>query len=669
MNALAQHDTTTQEDNMNNYIGTATYSPEDDKLRLYPLARLCAEDYQRVKAAGFGWAPKQECFYAVWGPGREDVLTELCGEIEDEDKSLVDRAEQRAERFDEYSTKRAREASREAEAVKHLADGIPLGQPILVGHHSERRARKDAERIDNGMRKAVKLWETSEYWKDRAAGALAHAKYKEIPAVRHRRIKGLESELRKLEKSHAESETARAKWAEVQTAEEGRYLAGRSYAMNFGALKQEPPRSGYWDAYDVLAPDGERWRDCPSLTIEEVKAKAERAYTASNPHRLRWIAHIENRIAYERAMLDEGGGLVADQYEIEVGGTVVTKWGAGRVLRVNKSNGRINSVSVTGVGWPMGIETIKSYTPPNDEERRKTAEALKLPPMLNYRSEGCIEMTEAEWKRTHNDYKGSRVIEAEDGTRHRRRFALRAGIRGPVFLTDAKVKTPESIKGKERVAIPAVEEEPPKQYASDRAASKGAPIDETPEDIRAMAQTLKGGGVQVVSAPQLFPTPEDLAREVVEVAEIANDHRVFEPSAGTGNLVAAIAAACDAAVYCVEVSPRVQEALERRIIAGGFRASSECRDFLEMDPETVTPFDRVVMNPPFENGSDIRHILHARRFLKPGGKVVAICANGPRQNAQLRPIASYWRDLPPGSFKSSGTDVNTAMLVLDAEWE
>lgn len=60
---------------------------------------------------------------------------------------------------------------------------------------SERRARKDAERIENGMRKAVRMWETADYWKSRAAGAIRHAKYKERPDVRARRIKTIEFEL------------------------------------------------------------------------------------------------------------------------------------------------------------------------------------------------------------------------------------------------------------------------------------------------------------------------------------------------------------------------------------------------------------------------------------------------------------------------------------------
>ncbi len=44
------------------------------------------------------------------------------------------------------------------------------------------------------------------------------------------------------------------------------------------------------------------------------------------------------------------------------------------------------------------------------------------------------------------------------------------------------------------------------------------------------------------------------------------------------------------------------------------------------------------MNPPFANGQDIKHITHALRYLSPGGRLVAICANGPRQNDKLRPI-------------------------------
>ena len=138
---------------------TATYSPDDNKLRLTASARLDAATYERVKAAGFAWAPKQEQFIApMWTPGRADLCIELAGSIDDDDGSLMQRAEDRAERFEGYEDNRRSDANNAHEAVCRIADGIPLGQPILVGHHSERRARKDAERIENGMRAAVRLF-------------------------------------------------------------------------------------------------------------------------------------------------------------------------------------------------------------------------------------------------------------------------------------------------------------------------------------------------------------------------------------------------------------------------------------------------------------------------------------------------------------------------------
>jgi len=36
-----------------------------------------------------------------------------------------------------------------------ISNGIPFGQPILVGHHSEGRHRADLKRIDNGYRKSI----------------------------------------------------------------------------------------------------------------------------------------------------------------------------------------------------------------------------------------------------------------------------------------------------------------------------------------------------------------------------------------------------------------------------------------------------------------------------------------------------------------------------------
>ena len=46
------------------YDLTATYSPDDHKLRLSSATRLDRDVYDRLKAAGFAWAPKQDQFIA-----------------------------------------------------------------------------------------------------------------------------------------------------------------------------------------------------------------------------------------------------------------------------------------------------------------------------------------------------------------------------------------------------------------------------------------------------------------------------------------------------------------------------------------------------------------------------------------------------------------------------
>src|SRR4051794_285291 len=78
--------------------------------------------------------------------------------------------------------------------------------------------------------------------------------------------------------------------------------------------------------------------------------------------------------------------------------------------------------------------------------------------------------------------------------------------------------------------------------------------------------------------------------------------------------------------------------------------------------EELGKFDRIVMNPPFDHGSDIEHIRHAMKYLKPGGRLVAICANGPRQREAFTDESEHWEDLPANTF--AGTGVSAALFVM-----
>ena len=178
--------------------------------------------------------------------------------------------------------------------------------------------------------------------------------------------------------------------------------------------------------------------------------------------------------------------------------------------------------------------------------------------------------------------------------------------------------------------------------------------------------TLNGGGVKAVSAPQLFATPPELAARMVELADIVYFHRVLEPSAGTGNLLRAILS------YSEPMPPEVLAVEINRDLCGALAGMQNNRlcvwqgDFLTF--EDAQGFDRVIMNPPFENGADIKHIEHARGMLRDGGVLVALCADGPRQQRKLKPMAEesggFYESLPAGTFKSAGTMVNAALLVI-----
>jgi len=81
-----------------------------------------------------------------------------------------ERLERKAERRREWASKADGRAERRFDAARRLADMIPLGQPILVGHHSQRRAEADRDRIHRDMGKGVAEAELSRSHDSKADG-------------------------------------------------------------------------------------------------------------------------------------------------------------------------------------------------------------------------------------------------------------------------------------------------------------------------------------------------------------------------------------------------------------------------------------------------------------------------------------------------------------------
>lgn len=179
---------------------------------------------------------------------------------------------------------------------------------------------------------------------------------------------------------------------------------------------------------------------------------------------------------------------------------------------------------------------------------------------------------------------------------------------------------------------------------------------------------LTGEAVSTKQELQQFDTPPGLAAGAIAAANIAPGMTVLEPSIGLGNL-AMLADIHGGLVTGYEIdlsrSCRAHKAVPNARIT--------LADFLKVEPKPH--FDRVVMNPPFAGQADIRHVLHAAKFLRAGGRLVAIMSAGItfRRNRladEFRAFLDLHRalivDLPDGSFRASGTDVRAVLVSFDA---
>lgn len=74
----------------------------------------------------------------------------------------------RLERYNRLASKFSKESDSRYQRFKSLLSVIPMGQPILVGHHSEKGHRSLLNKADNNMRMSVEADKKAEYYADRA---------------------------------------------------------------------------------------------------------------------------------------------------------------------------------------------------------------------------------------------------------------------------------------------------------------------------------------------------------------------------------------------------------------------------------------------------------------------------------------------------------------------
>ena len=166
-----------------------------------------------------------------------------------------------------------------------------------------------------------------------------------------------------------------------------------------------------------------------------------------------------------------------------------------------------------------------------------------------------------------------------------------------------------------------------------------------------------------------FWTPKEFAERLVRESGLQPGMLVLEPSAGDGAIADAAAEIVGKnKVICYEILPENVAKLR----AKGYAVFEG--DFLESNPSPI--FDRVLMNPPFGNQADMRHVEHASKWMNKDGFLCAIVSTS--YTSRRSDVADKFRDfmetagsvvenIEAGVFKDSGTNVSTVMISIDSK--
>lgn len=137
----------------------------------------------------------------------------------------------------------------------------------------------------------------------------------------------------------------------------------------------------------------------------------------------------------------------------------------------------------------------------------------------------------------------------------------------------------------------------------------------TVDPVKEAMRNLAGRKVGI----DFFPTPPDVARRMVEMADVQPGDNALEPQGGAAAIAEALREAGIEPDVC-EISSELRNILQLK----GFNVVGD--DFLAYMPEER--YQVIVANPPFGKNADMRHTRHAFELLAPGGRLVTIIGEG-----------------------------------------
>jgi len=181
-----------------------------------------------------------------------------------------------------------------------------------------------------------------------------------------------------------------------------------------------------------------------------------------------------------------------------------------------------------------------------------------------------------------------------------------------------------------------------------------------------IAMLLQLKGISLSDNFDYYPTPEKLVNRVQTLANIHENDIILEPSAGNGNLLQGLP---NQGIVCIELSTVLAEILKAK---GYLTRNMKFEDF-----KTPPEFHKIIMNPPFGNRLDAKHIYKAfTEHLKVRGILVAIHSTGiiNAEDRHSRLYQKLYREngrhretYDNQEFKDSGkgTNINVAISVFE----
>ncbi len=191
-----------------------------------------------------------------------------------------------------------------------------------------------------------------------------------------------------------------------------------------------------------------------------------------------------------------------------------------------------------------------------------------------------------------------------------------------------------------------------------------------PTDPTELLNQIAGGDKRNLKKEfQFFGTPDALADELVILANIQKEHTVLEPSAGQGAIIKAIQRHLPKSVDYCELMPINQTFLNKIPFT-----TMVCEDFLNIPFNCTNFYDRIIANPPFNKNQDIDHVRKMYEVLKIGGRLVSITSTHWQSSSNkketefrnwLDKVEAVIQEVPAGTFKESGTNIKTCILIID----